>query len=600
MILYLADIQLWLGKIATFPDPAERTKFVPASETKRVDLVLSVAGYHMHLDADRDGQVDDDYTTINQWEWGRGNKGAIILCNNDGDGTPSRSDNEDNVVNTGNDRNELAPLVFRRIGPMPTPAWRASLEVAPEMRNKIRIFESRTAGAQQILGKDRSRRYNFPDLNFAEKEFGMEAVEYAGTDFDGEITLTFTVTRGDGTRYRERGKVRVAPWIMPNHLDQAEKVYVVDSDNEYFRQELRRYVEAAGCELIEHRLPPNTPDDEKDIWVQDCMEWGYSSMPRNIGFRSVMRAPRVGILRTFPRSLRQADLGYHEQGRMARTSNLDSSGNLEVSPPVEGYPWGRIYYGGVSRPREHFDRNLRNFLRAQIVQDPISIDTSWLAVSHVDEIISFVPSNRGAKGFKLLIASPDLAYDILERTNRTNPQVRLLNGCTIPKYNRRGRIIDPWINIEVSVQDFLNRGLTVLGSRFDATHLRSYNRDTQDKLNIIKRQFETELGLTSNDIIDLAILFIDFHSTPLADALTAGSVNMLVINSHCIFPKPFGPVVNGRDLFQDDLERKLRAEGLVPHGINDWYDYHVWQGEVHCGTNTLRTRTFTKWWEFEP
>ncbi|WUO34737.1 protein-arginine deiminase domain-containing protein [Streptomyces sp. NBC_00286] len=29
--------------------------------------------------------------------------------------------------------------------------------------------------------------------------------------------------------------------------------------------------------------------------------------------------------------------------------------------------------------------------------------------------------------------------------------------------------------------------------------------------------------------------------------------------------------------------------------IDDWYTYHLGQGEVHCGTNTLRD-TSAAWW----
>jgi protein-arginine deiminase len=33
----------------------------------------------------------------------------------------------------------------------------------------------------------------------------------------------------------------------------------------------------------------------------------------------------------------------------------------------------------------------------------------------------------------------------------------------------------------------------------------------------------------------------------------------------------------------------LLPEGNTPHWIDDWADYHMMLGEVHCGSNTLRT-----------
>lgn len=178
------------------PEPAAKDVDVPASSTTEVTLVLSLVEYHMHLDADRDGKVDDDRTGLDKWEWGKGKKGAIILCNNDGDGIASRSDNQDDEVNSGNDKDELAPLVFRRIGPMAPSTWEAFLEVDPATADKIRIFASRASGTKEILGPKAGHKYKFPDLNFTEKEFAMEALRYAGTGFDGEIMLTFTVKRG--------------------------------------------------------------------------------------------------------------------------------------------------------------------------------------------------------------------------------------------------------------------------------------------------------------------------------------------------------------------------------------------------------------------
>lgn len=123
----------------------------------------------------------------------------------------------------------------------------------------------------------------------------------------------------------------------------------------------------------------------------------------------------------------------------------------------------------------------------------------------------------------------------------------------------------------------------------------------QPKLDAVKAQFKTECGLADSDFIELPILFIEHHTLPpLADALTAGIVNMLVVNKTCVVPKAFGPVVGGVDLFRKDAETKLGALGLNVKIVEDWYEYHIQQGEIHCGTNTLRTPKKAKWWEFEP
>ena len=118
----------------------------------------------------------------------------------------------------------------------------------------------------------------------------------------------------------------------------------------------------------------------------------------------------------------------------------------------------------------------------------------------------------------------------------------------------------------------------------------------------IQNQLTNELGLSpAEDIIEVPIVFMPNELEPnFTDALTAGMVNMLVINNHCIIPKPFGPVVSGGDLFEADLESKLAPLGLTVRFLDDWHEYHVNLGEIHCGTNTLRQPRQVNWWEFEP
>lgn len=545
--------------------------------------------YHLHVDADRDGAVDDDRTGIDTWVWGAGKKGAIMLCNNDDDQGASASDNTDSKVNGGNDNTELAPIAIRRIGPAPPSNWEGFLEVASSDAKFIRVFDSRSAGAAEILGKSKGNTFKLPDLNFTEREFGIEATQYADGTFAGEITLIFTLKKGGVAAPSEQARIRVAPWMQPNHLDAATKGFVVDAgaSNSRFRTELSALVAGAGCSLQSHSA--------MDIWMQDCMEIGYSNLPLS-GIHAVMRNPRNRPLKTFAKTLRTADFGYHEQGTLGDIT-FDSTGNLECTPPATSkagkrYPWGRIYYGpGRGIGTEEMNADVKAFLAKQVVQAPIEIDTSWLLVGHVDEIISFVPA-PGAKGFKLLIASPKLAFKILEDNKAAHGSAKMLTGRTFPDVSPN--------SAEVSIKDFLKTGIPSISSRLKASHLKPYNDAKQATLDTILAKLKTELGLDGPDIIEVPIIFVDLTMASLADALTAGMVNMLVMNKHCIFPKPFGPVVGGKDLFEEDLKKKLTALGLTPHPIDDWFEYHVALGEVHCGTNTLRTPTTAKWWEFTP
>ncbi len=582
------------------PETASGSTVVPERDCSTIDLTLDPVKIHLHLDANRDGGVDDDRTGIDTWNWGAGNKGAILLCNNDNDDDGSRSDldNTDEVVNGGNDNDELAPVELRRTGQTVPPAsWTAELSMTTDDASRARLFDDRNSGAHEKIGPVAGERWQISDLSFQQLPLGMEALLYANADFDGLVTLTLTVSDGAGNRYQEDGKLRVAPWMMPNHLDAAETVYVVEdtrrtpSPNERFRNELGPLVTAAGCNL--------QPHSAGDVWMQDCMEFGYASLPTQ-GLRTVMHPPRGRGLETFPRSLLDANLGYHLPATTSGGSTFDSNGNLEVTPgPVtssagKAYPWGRVYYGGVGRPRERFDQEVEAFLGAQIVQEPIEIDTSWLAVGHVDEIISFVPASSPL-GFKLLLASPGRALDILTSNRAAHGTERLLRGRDFPGGSG-------WISGEISIDDILSNGLVHLQPSVDATEFIQLNRDIQSRMDAVRSQFETAIGIDpAADVVQVPILYFPNEDQPLFhDALTAGMVNMLVINQHCIVPKPFGPVVGTTDLFEQDLEDQLAGNGLTISFLDDWYEYHVALGEVHCGTNTLRTRDRAPWWEFQP
>jgi protein-arginine deiminase len=237
-----------------------------------------------------------------------------------------------------------------------------------------------------------------------------------------------------------------------------------------------------------------------------------------------------------------------------------------------------------------------DFLKKQTVQEPIEVDTSWLAVGHVDEFIGIVPG--GPKGFKLLLGSPKRAYAILAANKAANGASKLLTGRKYPDVDAAGFLVG-WKDVEVSISGFLTTGIPNLG--LAAAALKSFNDDKQARIDATRKDLKDELGLDESDIIDVPVIFRPVEDAPTeAEALTGDTVNMLVVNKHCIPPKPFGPVVGGKDLFEEELKNALTPLGLTVNFLDDWYEYHVNMGEVHCGTNTLRKQPSAKWWEFAP
>jgi hypothetical protein len=600
-----------------------------------VNVIVSETRFYLHVDANRDGRVDDDHRGIDDWRWGDGRdrKGAIVLYNVDDDDRRGRLnfDANDRKVNFGGDDLDIAPLEIRRHGSGPaSPDWRRYLRVT-QGEGKIRIFNGRVAGAIEVVGR-RTGRHLVPDIaNLVRLELGMEALSYADKDWDGYATIELVVetdnpVTGDPDSYSSRAEVRVAPWIMPCHGHQVNTVYMTDTGQQSNREALRSiggFVHKEGLTFYDHICPG-------DRWMQDCMEIGYSVLPRSPvhhRMESVIRAHRNQDLRDFPRTLRGPEWGYHDPGQDSpqQSNTFDSHGNLECTPPVRDsakkcYPWGRIYYG-PGTPSSPFNPDVERFLERQVVQGPFWLPTSWLQVGHVDEILTFLPFPHADpwKRWKLLIASPKLAYELLEKANGDDRDSVMLRGRDLYlKYppSRNGQDYP----MESLVREFLN-GSTCVPDPSDPTRrlssreLRDFNiRYVQnDRLAAVLRTLEDEIDLKAGDVIEVPVIFMPSNiARTECSALTADMVNMLVLNEVCLVPKPYGPVVRGIDYFEENLRRKFTESGLDntlrPHFIDDWYSYHEGHGEIHCGTNTWRVPSDLKrwsaesarWWEFNP
>jgi len=318
-----------------------------------------------------------------------------------------------------------------------------------------------------------------------------------------------------------------------------------------------------------------------DQWTQDQFEIGFNSAPTSRMY-AVFNSPRDGGLEEYPPAeLFTADTGVFRIPTAGRDS-LDSFGNLEVTPPLtaEGKDWllGRIYYGGDGGGNR-MQPEVRDFLDAQAVQAPVELDSTWLHVGHVDEFISFIPfpgAKNTDKKFKVLIASPKVAIEILQAQLKANKNA----------------------NVDV-LRDTVAKTL----ARYKADNEKYQKKITGDPAvkgdegvkGVMKRKF----GLEDSDFIDTPVFFWNgVPATGEADARIPDMVNLLVVNEQLIIPRPF------YNPFQEDLETKLAAIGYKKssaanptiHFVTDYKWYHEHLGEVHCGTNSRREIPATAWW----
>ncbi|MBC8140151.1 MAG: hypothetical protein H7Y38_01780 [Armatimonadetes bacterium] len=377
--------------------------------------------------------------------------------------------------------------------------------------------------------------------------------------------------------YGETVNCRVAPVLLTSSLDPVETVFVVQSKlTGAFVAELTRLLPKCDgkprLQVIDGSAVPH------DIWMQDTVEIGVCAVPDGRGVKQIpvpltgLRALHNGIKTApFDDAVRQhfaAAARYVPVQAAASRPNtrwIDWFGNMEVSPPVPGFPHGRVLTGYQKDLRFHPD--FLAFLEAQGLQvPPLFIDVSWLTIGHVDEIINFVPA-RGGKGFRALLPSPALAKSLLETAAK----------------NGHG-------NAPVFAGTKEATTVTRLLSEVAES---GETRVIEKSLSETRRQLRAELALGDADIVTLPVLFKD--GLP----VIPNAVNSLVIGRDAIAPAPLGAKVGGTDIFEKAIRDALVPLGCRVHFVDIWEPYHTRSGEIHCGTNTVRRLQNPRWWANE-
>ena len=211
----------------------------------------------------------------------------------------------------------------------------------------------------------------------------------------------------------------------------------------------------------------------------------------------------------------------------------------------------------------HFWRGVmpdyRKFLEQQRVQPIVTIDTSWLQVGHVDEIMSIVPDADPAR-FRLVVASSQLATNIFKEakalSSATNKLTKLFRRrrwfkLSFTRPEERPKIAEGF-NAAQTVEKALTRG-------------QAFNEKLQtERLIPIRDRLREALDVPAAEVIELPVYFDALlmplwshlggvHWQPKTSALaekftemrtvayTPGLTNLVVVNDHLMIPKPFGP-----------------------------------------------------------
>ncbi len=583
-----------------------------AGQTRRVTIPLTPFSLVLAVDADRDGTAEDpeDFDNpedFSEWTSGEGEEsaGAVVFYNNlSAAGAPSRGESGDlpqlnagdNVAAAG-EAPYLAPLEIVARG-WCSRSWTATLTAQPAGR--VRVLHE----GQAVLGPGQGA-WTVPVAQNGRLRCRMEATAYPKAGFKGEVTLTLTLRDSGGEEVSSQDAVvRVSPWIMHNALDELQHVYALDiaavpnmhAASYLAIQHFLADLEAAlgqgrvvRVDFSAYNLGPKA-----DLFIRDVMSVGYSSLPGAGG--AARHVPVVlgpvhsrdaSNLHFFPLSLSGPARGFFlpSGALVGSDETCNYFGNFLCSPPTDPDPLGRIFYG--TNNQYNLDADLLGFLSAQL-QPLTALDVRWLAIRHVDEVVSFVPDVRA--GFAVVMPSPDLAVTLLKQAVEADEEAALFAGlvATFPALARAAGVFEA-----EPVAGLLGNG-----------KLMGIQRWVEERLTALEEQIVEALGIGRVPVIRLPVLYRPSEGE-LLSAYTPDVVNMLVGTNAdgtaelCI-PKPYGPLVNGVCVFEREIVRLLAPTGNRVHWIRDMNMYHSSDGEAHCATNSVRKPSRAAgWWTLD-
>jgi len=567
------------------------------------------------VDANRDGVVkpgdpaDEDFGNV--WD---DKHGASFLANLDDDDGDKREDALDEIVNGEADALDLARM---RLVAWPAAPDGAVGHIAIDQlgAENIRLWKHKADGSWEAIagtsgtcpGSDcttlQAALLTVDDLRSG-AELGIEGRDFVRSvdeaAWNGYVDFSLAVVDKDGNLINSPGsddglkriRMKVAPWILNGNTSAFDEVR---SDKTYkdFVADMAVAVPAANVKYT-------TYSNWNDQWTQDFYQTAWTSIPaaggKVQGMRVLNARPwgRQNGTKYLPiQWLRDNYLGSDKAiitlYRKPNTgSSYDSHGNHDLLPPYskdkETYPLGRILTGSGALPET------MAFYAAQKVQGPaVVVDTTWLLVGHCDEVLSYAPAAT-PRGWKLLVASDLLGIEMLEDQQKAGQgSVQMFTG--LKNYDAKtGALKTATVTIDQALAD---------------VDLMQWSQEAEVKTLGVLETTQIAAGLADDEIVEIPIITEEVDGGKIA--WLPGMVNSLVVGDHFITPNPFGPIINGADIYAkyllDHLGSALHklgkdGKGMQVHLINDWSGYHVAEGEVHCASNPEGPpNPDMHWWE---
>ena len=379
-------------------------------------------------------------------------------------------------------------------------------------------------------------------------------------------------------------------------------------------------------------------------WMQDSFQFTtIDAKPALYQLEHARESEQKIEMRLACKLARNCDIPYYIPPDMVDPYNsdydsLNSGGNLEVLPDgtfLSGvkkyrYPDGEE----IIVERTHFQEIQRKSLEKS-GNRVLEIDTSFLRVGHVDEMVNFVKTDKPAPcDFAVMMASPKKAFELLEKAARdkesivnwVNPwsffvgsayaslaivpsipcyqyaerklELRSINhpvsenemaemkkdkcidGMTVQSFVRsrmysiiKNRNMDAWNN-STKWQEEDGEWKEVAIRKPSANHILGENRD------LIIEELKKSTRCENPSVVEIPVFFRNRLS------FTPNLVNGVVQTppggaSSVILPRSYF------EPFDDYVKEELSKYGVNTTFVHD-LGYHLNQGEVHCGTNSAR------------
>jgi len=474
----------------------------------------------------------------------------VLPANRDDDDRDGVPDADDDRVNGAADEDDLAAMP---IAPPPgTRRLRISTDDAP-----LRFFV-RDGEGWRHLGRG-AGELAMPETAGEGLRLAVEVTSWTGqpAEWSGKATIRVAYEGSDAAP--DEITVRVAPVLLLPATAPVTEVYVATGryDNADFVAALEALLAPLGVPLRTHAAR-----DWREMWMQDTMEIGAASTPRG-----TMHVVLAGLRNadTFPPTLLGPDTAVVEAATFRPLGGGDAwadwYGNLEVSPPTAAHPRGRVIHGRNRVTGTGFHPDAVRFLAAQGAQPPVWIDTSWLLIKHVDEIVSFLPGADGEGA--ILVPDPELGLRLLGDDARLpQPVVERRREA-----NRR---------IAREIEAMLQGGLEPprAGTAGDAAAAGLLGM----------------LGLDEHRVVRLPVAFDVPPEGLLADggvtnasSIWSNPVNALVVNGTVICGAAGMP-----EVVRDACRERFLAAGATRVEFIDDACYQRHHGNVHCATNARR------------